>query len=85
MIDYEKKEVGVVWTLEDVDEVIEMIREDDEKKFVPPLTEDEKFEALKELDRYFENGYAPDYGDLDEEVRKMYENRLQPIERRNGV
>lgn len=79
MIYDETKEVGVLWNLADVDAAIDVIREDDEMEFVPHLTEDEKFEALKELNRYFENGYAPDYGDLDHELRELYKDRLYPL------
>lgn len=80
MIDEEKKMVGIFWTIEDVNAAIDDICNDDGQEFVPGLTEDEKFAALKELDRYFDNGYAPDYGDLDYELKKMYKDRLKDTE-----
>lgn len=80
MIDYENKTISAVWCIEDVDEIIDGIREDDGMVFVPLLSEDEKFQVLKNLDTLFENGYSPETGDIRYELKLLYEGRMRKIE-----
>jgi len=74
MIDYENKKIAVEWNVDDVQDVINGMRSNN-KRFVPALTEEEKFRVLVYCEENHNAAYGISWDSITDALHRLYGDR----------